>query len=341
MLRIVITNFNKRFTGVSATINTLYPLLAGRFDIRFVGSPLPSCPPPVSYREALAFSKGRAIWHVRRNAEMNAALFARDILRKPIRIVFTSAAQRRHSAIPRWLIARMDGVIATTQEAARFVPHVRAVIPHGVDTARFTPATNREEAWRGLGFGGRASIAAIGRIRPEKGTDRFVDMAIRLLPANPGLMAVMAGRIASEHQAFADELRGKIKLAGLSDRILFIGERDASTMPELVRGLSLLIAAPRYEGYGLTPLEAMASGVPVIASDAGYFREFIAEGETGYIATDGDPAHMAALAAALLAEPWRLEAMGQAAVIRAATRFSAQAEADAIGDVYESLGSRR
>ena len=77
---------------------------------------------------------------MRRNTEMRAALWARDVLRLPVKIVFTSAAIRRHSAFPRWLISRMDAVIATTEAAASFVPHVRGIVPHGVDTERFFPA---------------------------------------------------------------------------------------------------------------------------------------------------------------------------------------------------------
>ncbi|KGF66674.1 lipopolysaccharide biosynthesis protein, partial [Hoeflea sp. BAL378] len=79
---------------------------------------------PIPFWQAVRMSReppsGRKfhIWHVRRNPEMRAGLFARDILRLPVRLVFTSAAQRRHSLIPRWLISRMDAVIATTPEAA-------------------------------------------------------------------------------------------------------------------------------------------------------------------------------------------------------------------------------
>ena len=161
-------------------------------------SPAGPPPAPITRRAARAASlkapPGRpfAIWHVRRNPEMRTALWLRDIRRAPIRIVFTSAAQRLHSLYPRWLISRMDAVIATTERAADFVPHVRAVVPHGVDCKRFSPAPDRPAAWAALGFGGKRGIATVGRIRPEKGTDLFVEAMLRLAPPKTKPLAAAA-----------------------------------------------------------------------------------------------------------------------------------------------------
>ena len=108
---------------------------------------------PLNKRKAIALSKMPPadkpfnIWHVRRNSEMQFAIFARDILKLPVKIVFTSAAQRRHSAWPRWLISKMDAVIATSEEAASFVPNVVSVIPHGVDLDRFFPSNDQKPSW--------------------------------------------------------------------------------------------------------------------------------------------------------------------------------------------------
>ena len=227
MPSLFVTNFNRNFTGVSATAANVVRQQVRTYDLALVGHPLPGCPDPISKPEARKQSyrapagKPFAIWHVRRNPEMQMAIWLRDIQRLPIRIVFTSAAQRRHSAFPRWLISRMDAVIATTERAAEFVPHVRAVVPHGVDTELFTPAADRKAAWQSLGYGGEMGIATVGRIRPEKGTDVFVDAMLRLLPDLPGARALVIGRAAREHQAFLKGLQDRIAAAGLSDRILF------------------------------------------------------------------------------------------------------------------------
>jgi mannosyltransferase len=265
--------------------------------------------------------------------------FARDILRLPIKLVFTNAAQRRHSLLPRWLISRMDAVIATTPEASSYVPESRVVVPHGVDTDRFRPAPSRSEAWGTTGYPGTAGIATIGRIRQEKGTDRFVEAMIDTLPHLPGYTALVVGKAAPEHAQFLARLKAQVAAAGLSERILFPGEIDAANMPDLVRGLSLLVALPRYEGYGVTPLEAMACGVPFVASDAGWFEQFSGGGAAGIVVPGGDPQASAEQIITLLSDPSRFQTMAENARNRATEQFSVASEADAINAVYEALWS--
>jgi mannosyltransferase len=341
-----VTNFNRNFTGVSATAANVIRQQVGLHDLALVGHPLPGCPNPISVAQARRLSrtappdKPFAIWHVRRNPEMRAAIWARDVLHLPIRIVFTSAAQRRHSAYPRWLISRMDAVVATTDRAADYVPHVRAVVPHGVDTDLFTPSRDRAAAWAELGYRGIQGIATIGRIRPEKGTDLFVEAMLRLLPDHPGAVALVIGRAAKEHQGFLDTLKRRIAAAGLSDRILFPGEIPAPDLPALMRSLSLVMQLPRYEGYGMVPLESMASGVPFIGSDAGYYEAFSAQGRTGVVVPQEAAISAADAAHELLSNPQRHTAMSNAARDVAHHSFSAATEAADIETVYQDLWAR-
>lgn len=340
-----VTNFNRNFTGVSATTSNVVMAQRDRYDLRLVGVELPDCPAPIPVRMARVLSvtppleKPFAIWHVRRNPEMRAALWTRDVLRLPIRIVFTSAAQRRHSAFPRWLISRMDAVVATSDTAANFVPHVRGVVPHGVDCTRFHPSDDRAAAWAAQNAGGTQAIATIGRIRPEKGTDLFVDAMLRLLPNHPDTIALVIGRAGGKHEAFLDGLKAKVAAAGLTDRIRFPGEAPASRLPEIMRALTLVMQMPRYEGYGMVPLEAMASGVPFVASDAGYYRTFSAHGRSGCVVPQEDTVAAADAAHALLSDPARLQAMSNAARDVAVTQFGADREADGIGAVYDQVWS--
>ena len=346
MPRLFVTNFNRNFTGVSATAANVIRQQAKHHDLYLVGHPLPGCPDPITVSQARALSRERPsdapfhIWHVRRNPEMRAAIWARDVLRLPIRIVFTSAAQRLHSAYPRWLISRMDAVVATTDKAAEFVPHVRATVPHGVDTDLFTPSADRAAAWAQLGHGGTQGIATIGRIRPEKGTDLFVDAMIRALPQLPGATALVLGKAAREHQGFLKELQSRIAAAGLTDRILFPGEIPASELPQLMRALSLVVQLPRYEGYGMVPLEAMASGVPFVGSEAGYYSAFSAQGTAGRVVPLESAEQAAGEIIDLLSDPQRHETMSLKAREIAEFSFSAASEAAGIEEVYRQLLSQ-
>lgn len=340
MPELFVTNFNRNFTGVSSTTANVLRQQMKRYDVALVGYPLPGCPDPISVKKARALSRTSAkpvIWHVRRNTEMRAAIWARDVLKLPIRIVFTSAAQRRHSAFPRWLISRMDAVVATSDKAATFVPHVRATVPHGVDTDLFTPAPDRAAAWAALGYGGDMGIATIGRVRPEKGTDLFVEAMMTLLPQMPNVTALVVGRPTRDHQKFDLKLKDKVQRAGLMRRIRFVGELPPDRLPALMAGLSLTMQLPRYEGYGMVPLEGMAAGTPFIGSEAGYYPAFASQGKTGLIVPQNMPQAAAEAAQSLLTDPARHADMAQNARDIALHSFSAQTEADGIDQVYQTL----
>ncbi len=340
---LVVTNFHRRFTGVSATADAVVSQQLNQFRLCLVGDKLPSGPAPISYRQAISLcrkppeNRPFAIWHVRRNLEMAAAIFARDVLRLPIRIVFTSAAQRLHSIVPRHLIAKMDAVVATTAKAATFVPKLAAVVPHGVDTTRFTPAADRAAAWKILGYGGQYGIGIVGRVRPEKGTDLFVDAMIRVLPARPDFTAIIIGRTMPSDAAFETDLRARINAAGLTDRILFVGEHPPQEMPKIIRSLSLLVAPARYEGYGMTPLEAMASGVPVVASKTGAYEEMINKEEAGRVVEIENRESLAETISQVTLHPEKLKLLSHSARERASKFFSLTDEVANIGTVYRSL----
>ncbi len=342
-LDVIVTSLHRNYTGVSATAAAVVRKQAKRYRMLLAGRPLPGCVPPVSLRQAFRCSRNPAqghryvLWHVRRNNEIRAALLARDLLRLPIRIVFTSAAQRRHSAVPRWLISQVDAVIATTEAAASLVPNVHAVVNHGVDTDRFFPAEDRFTAWELGGYPGRFGIATIGRVRPEKGTDLFVEAMIRLLPHYPDATALIVGKVTASQRSFQGELKRQIDAAGLTKRIIFTGEIASGQLPHLVRSLSLLVAAARYEGYGMTPLEAMASGAPVIASDTGFFPEFIGANEAGFLVDQLNSVQISLLARRLIDNPVEMHHKSVRARQRAVNLFDLKFEVEGIHRVYRDL----
>lgn len=346
MVEVVVTNLNPRYTGVSSTAARLIPVQARRYDMALAGHALPGCPAPIPLAAARKLSSRRskdrpfAIWHVRRNNEMRAALWARDVLRLPIRIVFTTAGTHRHSAFPRWLMGRMDALIATIPAAAEGKPNLRATVPHGVDCSVWTPARDRAAAWAATGYPGARGVAAVGRVRTSKGTDRFVETMLRVLPNHPDVTALVLGLARPQDAGFQDDLKAKAAAAGLADRLLFPGEIAPEDMPALIRACSLTVPLPRYEPYGVTPLEGMASAVPFVGSPTGDFRTFAAGGGAGIVVEEANLVEDAAAAVdMLLSDPKRLEAMSQVARGRAVSHHSIEAEAAGIAKVYEGLWS--
>jgi mannosyltransferase len=339
-VEVVAPNFKRRLSGVTSTIVQLIPIQARTLGIATLGPGLPAGLPSLSLRQLgglLRRPRGRPfrIWHARRNVEMIAGVVLRDVLRAPLKLVFTSAAQRDHQSFTKWLIRRMDAVIATNQRSGGFLEVPHTVILHGIDLKKFHPAQDAEDAFSASGLRGKRAIGCFGRIRHQKGTDLFVDAMIALLPEFPDWTAVVTGRVTAEHQAFARELERRVAEAALGDRIVFLGE-----VPDIklwYRRVSLYVAPSRNEGFGLTPLEAMASGSPVVASDAGAYADLIAEGETGFVVPAGDGAALTRAIRAYLSDPALLEAHRANALADVRKRFPLEGEAAAIGRVYERL----
>ncbi len=350
---VIITNIKKRYSGVSGTINALLPVQARALKIGFVGTELPGATlaeqnHPDNFRrlplwEAICMSRKRLpdgrprIWHVRRDPEMMLAIFLRDVLRFPIRIVFTSAAKHRHSWFPRWLISKMDGVVSTTPEAASYVPNTTQVVPHGIALERFSPPADKLTAWQRSGLPGRYGIGTFGRIRDDKGSDVFVDAMIEVLPEFPDWTAVLAGLCTPQHQAFEDALKAKIAAAGLSERIVFLGVLGPDDVATCYQNVLITVACPRYEPFGLTPLEGMACGCAVIATDTGAFRTIVDEGQTGHVIPTGSVPALAAALRQMLADPERAAAMGMRGRERAVSHFSVEREAEGIRNVYDAV----
>lgn len=340
---VIVFNLKRRYTGVSATVNALVPIQARQWRLAYCGTPLPHGMPGLTLRQAIALSRrppaGRPfrIWHVRRDHEMAAGLWARDVLRLPVRLAFTSAAQHRHGWFPRWLISRMDAVIATTPKAASFVPNTTAVVPHGIDLTRFAPPPDKLAAWADSGLPGRFGVGVFGRVRPDKGTDVFVDAMIAALPHLPDVTAVIAGRAMPQHEAYQRELQARIDAAGLSDRIRFLGEVPAAEVHRWYQRCLVCVACPRYEPFGLTPFEAAACGCAVVCSRTGAFEELVQPGVNGALVDTGDAAGLAAALRQVLADPQAAARMGQAARARVAGQFSLEREAAGIGAVYARL----
>ena len=83
-----------------------------------------------------------------------------------------------------------------------FVPNVVSVIPHGVDIERFSPSKDSRKDWGKTGLPGEYGIISVGRVRPEKGTDLFVEAMIKSLPQLPGATAIIAGIAGGKRQQF-------------------------------------------------------------------------------------------------------------------------------------------
>src|SRR5690606_16130574 len=146
--------------------------------------------------------------------------------------------------------------------------------------------------------------------------------------------AIVLGRALAPHHAFLADLVDKVRKAGLADRILFPKEVAPSATPKWYAALDLFVAPQRWEGFGVTPLEAMASGIPVVATTVGAFPELIVPNVTGNLIPPGDINALHDASAHWMDHPDIRAGAGIAARQHVIKNFALSNEAEAINAVY-------
>ncbi|MGW6295872.1 glycosyltransferase [Streptomyces sp. NPDC055058] len=259
--------------------------------------------------------------------------------------------KRRHQAwrdtspparigIERQLAGTCERVLATCSDevaelAAMGVRTARrvSVVPCGVDAGHFRPgATGPAVPPR------RAPhrLLACGRLVRRKG----YDLAVRALTRVPDAELVVAGGPAAARLGRDQEARRLWHLAhraGVADRVRMLGAVDPADMPALLCSADLVLCTPAYEPFGIVPLEAMACGVPVVATDVGGHRDSVADGTTGRLVAPGDPEAVAAAVRGLLADDATRRAYGAAGRARVLGHYTWQRVADGVEHVHRQV----
>jgi len=189
-----------------------------------------------------------------------------------------------------------------------------SIVPCGVDTSVFTPRgpiAPRSE---------RRRLLILGRVVERKGHDD----AVRTLCALPDAeLVVVGGPPADEVDDDAEirRLRAVAAEEGVAERLLFTGSVARADVPAWIRSADVVLAVPWYEPFGITPLEAMACGRPVVASAVGGLVDTVADGLTGELVPPRDPGRLGEVLTSLLADDERRAAYGAAGVQRARARY--------------------
>jgi glycosyltransferase involved in cell wall biosynthesis len=176
-------------------------------------------------------------------------------------------------------IVSISQVVATHLIRKRRVPPERITrIPNPVNTDVFHPGLSGIEIRKQLGIPEEAIlIGNISRFEPFKGYDFFLDIAFSLVPRHPNAYFLMMG-----HGSEEDRLKRRVREAGYEGRVVISGPRR--DIPQVMAGLDIFLFTSLWgEGFGIVLIEAMASGKPVIAFNAGPAAELIEDGRTGFL----------------------------------------------------------
>jgi glycosyltransferase involved in cell wall biosynthesis len=189
-----------------------------------------------------------------------------------------------------------------------------SIVPCGVDTSVFGP--------RGpvAPRGDRQRLLVLGRLVERKGQED----AVRALTALPDAELVVVGGPAVDQVDGDPEVQRLRAIAaglGVADRLVFAGSVARADVPGWIRSADVVLAVPWYEPFGITPLEAMACGRPIVATAVGGLVDSVVDGVTGDLVPPRDPQRLGEVLAALLADDERRAAYGAAGVKRARSRY--------------------
>lgn len=248
---------------------------------------------------------------------------------------------RRRNRLRRAFSPLVDRYVAVSADLSLWLTekvsipaHKVATIPNGVDSARFG-GVGRSDARRRLGIpADHVVVGTVGRLDPVKDQASLVKAFAALRPARPGALLVIAG-----DGPCRAELTHLISGLGLENHVLLLGERQ--DIPELMAAMDLFVLPSIAEGMSNTVLEAMATGLPVVATRIGGNPELVEDGLTGRLVPPLDIAGLAAAIDGYLDDAHLRALHGKASRHRAVERFDLAVMARAYGNLYDTvLGER-
>lgn len=228
---------------------------------------------------------------------------------------FGPLRSRLYLGLERWAARFTDRIVTLTERGRQEHlalgvgrPGQHVVIPSGLPIENFFPdPERRRRARERLAIApGTPVIGTVGRLTAIKEQKTLLEAACRLRHRHPGLVALLVG-----DGELRDDLEERAGRLGLGETVRFLGWR--TDVPELLNALDAFVLCSRNEGMGRALVEAMASGLPAVATGVGGIPDLVRDGENGLLIPAGDPDALAEAVGRLLASPEARRAIGQKA----------------------------
>jgi glycosyltransferase involved in cell wall biosynthesis len=218
-------------------------------------------------------------------------------------------------------IAVAEGVKTELLETIMPIENKITVICNGVDVKRYQRSVDKVAFRRTLGLNEHDRvIAVVGTFKRQKGHTYLIDAAASLIPEFPDLHILFIG-----DGELREQLQAQVRALELEQHIHFLGSRH--DVPDLLAASDYFVLPSLWEGLPMALIEAMASGLPIVATEVSGTRQVMIPGETGLVVLAGDTQQLKQAIHCLLVNPMRAQAMG-AAARRHVEAFSARKQAE-------------
>lgn len=238
----------------------------------------------------------------------------------------------------------LRATLVLTSSRAAAARHARAIAIHpGIDVERFASARAAQRETMRSSFGVSADqplVGIVGRLQPWKGQHIFLRAAARVASRYPAARFLIAGDALGGFSAgYPAELRSLAADLGIADRVIFAGAR--TDVPAVLAALDVFVHASVEEPFGIVIVEALAAGVPVVATRGGGVGEIVTDGTDGFLIECGDDEQMAGRIGAVLSDAALASRVSAAGQDRARAAFTAQRMVEQFSVVLERFASRR
>jgi glycosyltransferase involved in cell wall biosynthesis len=258
------------------------------------------------------------------------------------RLVITRHVLFPLSRAHRLALSNVSRVIAVSHAVARalraqkiFDEEKIRVVENGVDLTRFARARDGFKNEGRADKGARLRVGIVGEMSPVKGHVEFLQAAARVAEVfGGGVEFFVVGDDLARGGAYRERVAEVVESLRLSGRVRFLGRLDEEEMPRLFASLDLLVSASRSEAFGLAMVEALACGVPVVATATEGAREVVEDGADGLLVPVGDVNALAEAVVSLLGDESRRRAFGERASDAARGRFDIARTIEATERVY-------
>ncbi len=219
-------------------------------------------------------------------------------------------------------------------------PEKITIIPCGFNPTEFYPM-DKSLARMVLGIdSSECMLLQLGRIVPRKGIDNVIRALSRVKKLHPAVKLYVVGGESENDDDNNPEIQRLKKIAmeeGVSDAVIFAGRKNRDILKYYYAAADLFITTPWYEPFGITPLESMACGTPVIGADVGGIKFSVDDSRTGYLVPPKDPDALAIKIYEMLEDKELLKTMRLNAIRRVNSMFTWSKVADMVAALYERV----